>query len=66
MINSKHVKNVEIDGISSFDYPDFCDAYCCYAEHLDGTPLTDEELEELTDTGFVGEYILDNQLYIND
>lgn len=41
--------SVQIDGVDSSDYPDFCDAYFCYAEFEDGEKLTDVELEELTD-----------------
>jgi hypothetical protein len=42
------VKHAEIEGVDHSDYPDFCDAYFCYAEWENGTPLTDDELEELT------------------
>lgn len=38
------VFNIEWDGIDTRDYPDFCDAYISYAEHADGTPLTQDEL----------------------
>ena len=41
--------NLELDGIDTRDYPDFCDAFICYAEHEDGTPFTDEELDDLND-----------------
>lgn len=46
--NSLSLKNVEFDQIDHGDYPDFSDAYICYAEHADGTPLTEEELEALS------------------
>jgi len=39
--------NVEFDGVQRWDENDFCDAFICYAEHEDGTPLTDEELEAI-------------------
>ena len=43
--------DVEIDGIDSRDYPDFCDAYFSHAVYADTLEhLTDDELEELTDT----------------
>lgn len=42
------VKHVEIEGVDFSDHPDYCDAYFCYAEWENGTPLTDSELEELT------------------
>ena len=45
----------EIDGIDRRDYPDFCDAYISYAEYTDGTPLNDQELEDLTERE--GDYI---------
>ena len=41
------IKNIEFDGVDTGDYPDFCDAYIVYAEHEDGTPLTEEELEAI-------------------
>ena len=44
-------QNIEFDGVSGSDYPDFCDAFICYAEHEDGTPLTDDELDKLNDDG---------------
>jgi hypothetical protein len=43
-----NAKSLDIDGIDLKDYPDFCDAFFCYGEREDGTPLTDEELETLT------------------
>ncbi len=58
------LSSVEICGIDSSDYPDFCDAYIDYAEYEDGTPLTGDELEELDEdrtfiTGMVLERIND-------
>jgi hypothetical protein len=41
--------NVEVEGIDTKDYPDFCDAYISYAEHEDGTVFSDDELEMLND-----------------
>jgi hypothetical protein len=41
--------SLEVDGVDSTDYPDFCDAYFSYGEYDDGTKLTDEELEQLAD-----------------
>ena len=50
-INGKEIsiKSLELDGIDSTDYPDFCDSYFSYAEYEDGTKLTNEELEIITD-----------------
>jgi hypothetical protein len=39
--------NVEFDDVHGWDAPDFCDAFISYAEHEDGTPLTEEELEAI-------------------
>lgn len=47
----RQIVDIEIDGIDSRDYPDFCDAYFSHAVYADTLePLTDDELEELTDT----------------
>jgi len=43
------ITNIELDDVHLWDAPDFVDAYICNAEHEDGTPLTDEELETLND-----------------
>jgi len=40
-LNGRQVKDAEVDGVDSEDYPDFCDAFFSYAEYEDGTPLTD-------------------------
>ena len=44
----KLIKNVEFDNIDYTDYPDFCDAFICYAE-LDGVEMTDDQLDKLND-----------------
>lgn len=50
-LNNRPVRrtSIEVDGVDSRDFPDFCDAYFSYAEFQDGTELTEEELEQLTD-----------------
>ena len=52
MINNKTVdlKSIELDGVDNGDYPDFADAYAIDASFTDGTALTDDELEQFTDT----------------
>jgi hypothetical protein len=47
-VNGKevNVNSIEMDGIDPRDRPDFSDAYFSYAEFTDGTPLSDEELEQ--------------------
>jgi hypothetical protein len=39
---------LEIDGVYRADYPEFCDAFFAAASFVDGTELTDLELEQLT------------------
>jgi hypothetical protein len=46
-IDINKIENLEVDGIDTRDYPDFVDAFISYAE-IDGEPLTDEQLYELT------------------
>ena len=41
--------SIELDGIDMDDYPDFVDAFIGAANFEDGTPLTDEELNQLND-----------------
>jgi len=49
LINNKTVdmSSIEIDGIDTEDYPDFCDAYISKAKFEDGVELDDTELELL-------------------
>ncbi len=49
ILNGKKVVDLEVDGVDSGDYPDFSDAYFSYACYEDGTPLTEDELNKLTD-----------------
>jgi len=49
ILNGKKVVDMEVDGVESKDYPDFSDAYFSYACYEDGTPLTEDELNKLTD-----------------
>jgi hypothetical protein len=52
MINLDYAKisDVEVDGIDTADYPDFCDAFIAYAEY-DGKEMTDEQLDALNEDG---------------
>ena len=46
----KDVECLEIDGIDTRDYPDFCDAYFSSGiNKVTGEDLTDLELDELTE-----------------
>jgi hypothetical protein len=42
--------SIEIENIDFNDAHDFVDAFISYAEFTDGTPLTDEELEQIDDS----------------
>lgn len=47
-LKGRRVVDVEVDGVDSTDYPDFCDAYFSYAVFADNLEcLDDSELEEL-------------------
>lgn len=50
-VNGKPVRvdSIEVDGVHAWDAPDYADAYITYAEFEDGTPLSDDELDQLTD-----------------
>jgi len=47
-----NLKNSEFDGIDHLDYPDYCDAFCIYAEFEDGTPLNELQLDELNESNY--------------
>lgn len=50
-LNGRKVVDAQVDGVDTRDYPDFCDAYFCYAVYEDtGDELTDAELEELNNS----------------
>jgi len=51
-LNGKKIDkpSLEIDGVDSSDYPDFSDAYFSAAFFTDGEELTEEELQELTES----------------
>jgi hypothetical protein len=49
ILNGKKVIDLEVEGIERGDYPDFCNAYFSSGCYEDGTPLTDDELDKLTD-----------------
>lgn len=59
-IKFKEVTNIELGGVDVNDYPDFCDAYVESAERLDGTPLSDVELEAFSELDETAAYINEN------
>ena len=58
-IKFKEVTNIELGGVDMNDYPDVCDAYVESAEKLDGTPLTEVELEAF-------EELDETRMYVNE
>lgn len=50
-LNGKKVDplSLSVEGVDPRDYPDFCDAYLVGGAYIDGTPLTDEEMDDLCD-----------------
>lgn len=53
----KLIDNIEVDGIDTKDYPDFCDSFIASADY-DGKPMTNEQLDELNeDSDFVYECV---------
>jgi hypothetical protein len=54
------ITDIEVDGIDTNDYPDFCDAFISSATY-DGRDMTDEELEVLNqDYDFVYDAVMSN------
>ena len=49
ILNGKKVVDLEVDGVDSRDFPDFADAYFSDGCYEDGTRLTEDELNKLTD-----------------
>ena len=61
-MNYDLIDNIEVDGIDTNDYPDFCDAFISSADY-NGVEMTDEQLEALNeDYGFVHDCVY-NQLF---
>jgi hypothetical protein len=56
-MNYKLIDNIEIEGIDTKDYPDFCDAFIASADY-DGEPMNDKQIDELNeDSDFLYEAI---------
>lgn len=63
-LNYSRITDIEVDGVDTSDYPDFCDAYICSANYktIWGTyrELTEDELERLNeDSSFVYDQVID-------
>jgi len=58
-LDYSQIEDVEVDGIDTRDYPDFCDAFISSATYM-GREMTDEELEVLNQDGdFIYEKVID-------
>ncbi len=40
----------ELEDVKSWDYPDFCDAFISYAEDENGKEMTEQQIEEWTES----------------
>tara|TARA_R110000822_G_scaffold75758_4_gene182244 strand:- start:5210 stop:5482 length:273 start_codon:yes stop_codon:yes gene_type:complete len=61
-LNLSKLEDIKIDGIDNADYPDFCDAFICYATYK-GKELTDGQYDEVNDNSdFVYEQVM-KELY---
>ena len=49
-INFEEVADIEVDGIDTADYPDFCDAFISSFTYK-GRDATDEEVEAINEDG---------------
>ena len=62
MINTERVSNIVFDGIDHRDAPDYCDAFIVSADY-DGIPMTEEQLDELSEDSYFVHQALMNWLY---
>ncbi len=51
IINNKKVNldTIKVDGVYHWDFPKFCDAFVSFATFVDGSTLTPNELNQITD-----------------
>ena len=58
-INWTEVTDIQLDGIDSEDYPDFCDAFVASATYK-GREATEEELEAMSnDSAVINQLVFD-------
>lgn len=65
VFNGMQIDDIEIDGVDTRDYPDFCDAYINNMWLIDGDKVreaTDAELDDINDNerDFVYEQVWDS------
>ena len=62
----REICDIEVEGLDPKDYPRFCDAFIAFANWADtGEPLTDSELDELTESGTCDELIFNSEIDVN-
>lgn len=59
----KMLKNIEIDNIKMWDAPDFSDAFVAYAEHENGLPLNELELDQLNENAQLVHELVYKEIY---
>jgi hypothetical protein len=62
-LHGRKVVDVQVEGVDSKDYPDFCDAYFSYAVFQDtGEPLDDDDMDLLNEvyTDIINEMAYDS------
>jgi len=55
--------SLEIDGIDTKDYPDFCDAFIISGQYLDGDELDDVAIDDLNGNGELVLSLVYNRLF---
>ena len=50
VMDYKLIDNIEVDGIDTKDYPDFCDAFISNADY-DGKEMTEKQLDTINEDG---------------
>ena len=60
-LDLNEIDNIEVDGVDTKDYPDFCDAYITNADYK-GVSMTDEQLDHLNENhgDFVYDAVMDH------
>lgn len=62
ILNYDLIDNIQVDGIDTKDYPDFCDAFIVSADY-DGHPMSEAQIDELNeDSSFLHDCVY-NQLF---
>lgn len=49
-LDLSQIDNIQIAGVNTKDYPDFCNAYVESADYI-GKPMTEKQLDELNNCG---------------